>query len=61
MKHVIKKWEIKLDNMAEKFLFHHPCLGFFLIAVGMPVTVLVVVAVCTVIIACPLSLIMEWW
>lgn len=32
-----------MDNMAEQLLFHHPCLGFFLIAVDMPVTVLVVV------------------
>ena len=37
----IKKCEYDFEVRAEKFLWHHPVLGFFSIFVGMPLIVLV--------------------
>ena len=36
----IKKCEYDFEVRAEKFLWHHPILGFFSIFVGMPLIVL---------------------
>lgn len=38
----IKKCEYDFEVRAEKFLWHHPVLGFFSIFVGMPLIVLCV-------------------
>lgn len=50
----IKKCEYDFEVRAEKFLWHHPVLGFFSIFVGMPLIVLC--AVC----AFPMSLLFGW-
>ena len=43
----IKKCEYDFEVRAEKFLWHHPVLGFFSIFVGMPLIVLCAVcAIC---------------
>ena len=56
----IRGFERNVDAKAEKFVWHHPFLGFLLIFVGMPVFILACVSVCTMLIAFPLSWLMGW-
>lgn len=50
-----RKYERIFDRKAEKLIWHHPLLGFFLIFVGVPLFVLLCVCVCTVAIAFPMA------
>lgn len=45
----IKKCEYDFEVRAEKFLWHHPVLGFFSIFVGMPLIVLCAVCAITIV------------
>ena len=62
MKAVMKRMRGKWDNMekgmahrADAFLFHHPYIGFAVATVGMPVLILLSVAVCTTAVLLPVS------
>lgn len=56
----IKKCECDFEVRAEKFLWHHPVLGFFSIFVGMPLIVLCAVCAITIVFAFPMSLLFGW-
>lgn len=56
----IKEKEIVFENQAEKYLFHHPYIGFFLIVAGMPIFILLAVTICTAVIMLPISYFMGW-
>ena len=56
----IKKCEYDSEVRAEKFLWHHPVLGFFSIFVGMPLIVLCAVCAITIVFAFPMSLLFGW-
>ena len=62
MKAVMKSMRGKLGNVekgmahrADAFLFHHPYIGFAVATVGMPVLILLSVAVCTTAVMLPMS------
>lgn len=48
------------EKQMEKFLFHHPIIGLLLIVVGMPVFVLLAVAVSSTAVMLPVSWLMGW-
>ena len=54
----IKKCEYDFEVRAEKFLWHHPVLGFFSIFVGMPLIVLCAVCAITIVL---LSNVIAFW
>lgn len=56
----IRKYEHTFDVEAEKFIWHHPLMGFFLIFVGMPLFVLLGVCISTVVIAFPMAWLFGW-
>lgn len=56
----IRKFEYKFDLKAEKFIWHHPLLGFFFIFIGMPLFVLLGVCISTVVIAFPMAWFFGW-
>ena len=51
----IRKFEYRFDLKAEKYIWHHPLLGYFFILIGMPLFVLFSVCVSTVAIAFPMA------
>lgn len=62
MKAVMKSMRGKLGNVekgmahrADAFLFHHPYIGFAVATVGMPMLILLSVAVCTTAVMLPVS------
>lgn len=53
----IHKMENRFDKTAECFAFHHPCLAFLAMFIGMPIFILFAVAACTTLAVLPLALI----
>lgn len=51
----VKKYEVRFDLKAERFIWRHPLLGFLFIFIGMPVIVLACVSVSTMLIAFPVA------
>ena len=56
----LRKFELKFDRCAEKVIWHHPILGYFLLFVAMPIFVLACVCLFTMLITYPMSLIFGW-
>ena len=56
----IHRFEDKFDHSTEHFVFHHPHLTFLAMLIGMPLFLLIAVAICTTVVALPLSLILGW-
>lgn len=52
--------EDKFDRCAERFALRHPCLVFLTMFIGMPLFILIVVAVSTMLIAIPIAWIFGW-
>lgn len=52
--------EDKFDQYAERFVLRHPCLAFLTMFIGMPLFILIVVAVSTMLIAIPVAWIFGW-
>ena len=48
-----RRFEQRFDAKAERFIWHHPILGFISIFVGMPLLVLVCVCISTIVVAFP--------
>ena len=48
-----RRFEQRFDAKAERFIWHHPLLGFISIFVGMPLLVLACVCISTIAIAFP--------
>lgn len=56
----VRRFEQRFDAKAERFIWHHPLLGFISIFVGMPLLVLVCVCISTIVIVLPIALIFGW-
>jgi hypothetical protein len=56
----IHNFEDKFDRNAERFAFHHPYLAFLAMFIGMPLFILIAVAVSTTLIAIPIAWIFRW-
>ena len=50
-----RRFEQRFDAKAERFIWHHPLLGFISIFVGMPLLVLACVCISTIVIAFPMA------
>ncbi|EET61957.1 hypothetical protein BRYFOR_06151 [Marvinbryantia formatexigens DSM 14469] len=57
---ILKKFENRLDLKVEKFVWHHPVLGFLSIFIGMPAFILACVSICTIVIAFPMAWLFGW-
>lgn len=57
---LIHKFEAAFDRKAERFAFHHPYLAFLAMFIGMPIFILIAVAVSTTLIALPMAWIFGW-
>ena len=55
-----RRFEQRFDAKAERFIWHHPLLGFISIFVGMPLLVLAGVCISTIVIAFPMTYILGW-
>ena len=55
-----RRFEQRFDAKAERFIWHHPLLGFFFIFIGMPLFVLLGVCISTVVIAFPMAGLFGW-
>ena len=53
-----RRFEQRFDAKAERFIWHHPLLGFISIFVGMPLLVLACVCISTIVIAFPIVVVM---
>lgn len=56
----IRRLEAKFDHKAERFVFHHPYLGFFAMFLIMPILILATVAAITMLIALPTAFLFGW-
>ena len=56
----LRKFELKFDRSAEKVIWHHPILGYFLLFAVMPILVLACVCLFTMMITYPMALIFGW-
>lgn len=56
----IHKFEDRFDSQAERFVFHHPCLAFAAMFIGVPVFVLAAVTISTVVLTLPVALLCGW-
>ena len=56
----VRGFEQRFDTNAERFIWHHPLLGFISIFVGMPLLVLACVCISTIVIAFPMAYILGW-
>ena len=52
-------WQ-RFDTNAERFIWHHPLLGFISIFVGMPLLVLACVCISTIVVAFPMAWLLGW-
>ncbi len=57
----IYKMEESFDRKAEYFLFHHPFAAFWLIFLGMPLAILLIVSVSTVLLILLMRLLTGWY
>ena len=55
-----RRFEQRFDAKAERFIWHHPLLGFFFIFIGMPLFVLLGVCISTIVIAFPMAWLFGW-
>ena len=55
-----KRFEQRFDAKVERFIWHHPLLGFISIFVGMPLLVLACVCISTIVIAFPMARLLGW-
>ena len=55
-----RRFEQRFDAKAERFIWHHPLLGFFFIFIGMPLFVLLGVCISTIVIAFPIAWLFGW-
>ena len=60
IKKSIHELATRFDKRAEKFVFHHPYLAYFVMFIVMPVLVLAAVFIGTAIIAFQMAWIMGW-
>ena len=60
MINAIKRFEQKFDAAAERFMWHHPLIGFISAFIGMPLLVLAGVCVSTIIVAFPMAYLLGW-
>ena len=51
------RFEKKIDDLMETFIFRHKCFGFFIILVGMPLVTLAVVCISTILLMLPVALV----
>lgn len=56
----IQNLERGFDARAERFLWHHPVLGFFSIFIGMPLLTLAGVCASTVLVVFPIGWLLGW-
>ena len=56
----IHKFEDKFDRKAGRFALRHPYLAFLAMFIGIPIFILIAVAVSTTLIAMPLAWIFGW-
>ena len=56
----IKRVEQKFDAATERFIWHHPLLGFISVFIGMPLLVLAGVCASTIMVAFPMALLLGW-
>lgn len=56
----IHKIEDKFDRCAGRFALRHPCVAFLAMLIGIPLFILIAVAVFTTVIAFPLAWIFGW-
>lgn len=56
----LHKFELKFDRYAEKVIWRHPILGYFLLFAVIPVFVLACVCLFTMLITYPMALIFGW-
>lgn len=55
-----RRFEQRFDAKAERFIWHHPLLGFISIFVGMPLLVLACVCISTIVIVFPMEWLLGW-
>jgi len=55
-----RRFEQRFDAKAERFIWHHPLLGFIFIFVGTPLLVLACVCISTIVIAFPMEWLLGW-
>lgn len=60
MKSSIQNFEHSFDARAERFLWHHPFLGFLSILLGVPLLTLAGVCASTVLVVFPLGWLLGW-
>ena len=56
----VRRFEQRFDAKAERFIWHHPLLGFISIFVGVPLLVLACVCIGTIDIAFPMTGLLDW-
>lgn len=56
----IHEFDKRIEVRAEHFAFKHPYLAFFAMFIGMPLFILIAVAVSTTLIAIPIAWIFGW-
>ena len=56
----VRRFEQRFDAKAERFIWHHPLLGFISIFVGVPLLVLACVCIGTMVIAFPMTGLLDW-
>lgn len=56
----IRKYENKVDRKAERFVFLHPYLSLLTMFIGMPLLILMAVAVSTTLITLPMAWVFGW-
>ena len=55
-----RRFELRFDAKAERFIWHHPLLGFISIFVGMPLLVLAFVCIGTIVVVFPMAWLLGW-
>ena len=56
----VRRFEQRFDAKAERFIWHHPLLGFISIFVGVPLLVLACVCIGTIVNAFPMTGLLDW-
>lgn len=51
----LNKWEVRWERLPDTFLLYHPYIGFAVAVVGLPIAILLSVAVCTTVVMLPMS------
>ena len=48
-------WGEQFDAAMERYIFHHRCLGFLMVFIGMPLVTLAAVCICSTLIVLPIA------